>query len=403
MTKIDIDYDKIFLHVKNLKKVLLVATGRTGSDFFQSLLDSHTQILHFTGSWFFHQWWQGAKCKNNVHDLINEFIWFPSPSCFHISKFKSYYNTEERWDKLGDAKNDCFEVDIEVFRNHMLNIFSGRELNSQNFFLAINMAYGMATKINILNTKILFYHIHQPDKLAAFREDFSDFDVITMVREPRNTIVSGIENWKKYKVEEMYTSSFLYYTIRRIFQGAEPILLYTKNIRSIKLEDLHLYPEIVMKEFCGEYGLKYDDCLFLSTYHGKKWWGDEISGKYLDGFSNNVTKMKWAGKLSFYDNFLIEYLLGSRLKHYGYDHENKLQFISLVISLFLIFLPMKYEIKIILYNLKNSKNLLDFSKGIARGTRYYFLRVSLYMQFAKKRVRNSIYLENYYTKDIVKR
>ena len=89
MTKIDIDYDKNFLHVKNLKKVLLVATGRTGSDFFQSLLDSHTQILHFTGQWFFHQWWQGAKCKNNVNDLINEFIWFTSPTCNHIAKFKS--------------------------------------------------------------------------------------------------------------------------------------------------------------------------------------------------------------------------------------------------------------------------------------------------------------------------
>ena len=46
MNKKDIDYDKIFLHVKNLKKVLLVATGRTGSDFFQSLLDSHPYILH---------------------------------------------------------------------------------------------------------------------------------------------------------------------------------------------------------------------------------------------------------------------------------------------------------------------------------------------------------------------
>ena len=61
-----LNYNKLFLHVKNLKKVLLVATGRTGSDFFQSLLDSHPQILHFTGIWIFHDWWKVAKCKNNV-------------------------------------------------------------------------------------------------------------------------------------------------------------------------------------------------------------------------------------------------------------------------------------------------------------------------------------------------
>ena len=112
MTKIDIDYDKLFLHVKNLKKVLLVATGRTGSDFFQSLLDSHPEILQFPGAWFFHQWWQVARCKNNVSDLVNEFIWLNNPTCCnHIAKFKSFYNTVERWDKLGDAKNDYFEVE----------------------------------------------------------------------------------------------------------------------------------------------------------------------------------------------------------------------------------------------------------------------------------------------------
>jgi hypothetical protein len=402
MTKKDIDYDKMFLHVKNLKKVLLVATGRTGSDFFQSLLDSHPQILQLPGAWFFQQWWQVARCRNNVSDLVEEFIWQTSPSYNHISKFISCYNTIERWGKLGDKKNESFKVNIDAFRKHMLNIFSERELNRQNFFLALNLAYGMATNIDIFNTKILFYHIHQSDKLAAFKEDFFDFDVIPMVREPRNTLVSGIENWSKYKIDTSYNSSFLHYTLRRIFHGAETILLYTNNIRSIKLEDLHLYPEVVMREFCGAYGLKHDDCLFHSTYHGKKWWGDEISGKYLDGFSNNVTKKKWSGKLSFYDNFLIEYLLGSRLKHYGYDHKNKLPLISPLISILLIFLPMKYEVKILLYNLKSSENLKDFSNAMVWGTFYYLLRVRLYLHFTIKRVFNSIYLEKYYTKDIVK-
>ena len=127
-----------------------MATGRTGSDFFQSLLDSHPQILNFTGVWFFHQWWQGAKCKNNVFDLINEFIWYTGPTIDHISKFRSSYNTQERWDKLGDKMNESFEVDIDTFRIHMQKILSGRELNSQNFFLAVNLAYGMATNMDIL-------------------------------------------------------------------------------------------------------------------------------------------------------------------------------------------------------------------------------------------------------------
>ena len=403
MSDKDINYNELFLHVKNLKKILLVATGRTGTDFFQSLLDSHPQILQFPGVWFFHEWWRVARCRNNVSDLVNEFIWQTSPAFNHLTKFISGYNTVERWDKLGDKKNESFIVNIDAFRNHMLNIFSERELNSQNFFLALNLAYGMATNINICNTKILFYHIHQSDKLALFKEVFSDFDVITMVRDPRNTLVSGIENWKKHNIEVMYKSKFFHYTIRRIFRGAEPILRYTNNISSIKLEDLHLYPEILMKEFCEVYGLRHDDCLFLSTFHGKKWWGDEISGRYLDGFSKNVTKKKWTSKLSFYDNFLIEYLLGNRLKHYGYDHKNKLPLVTPLISMLLIFLPMKYEIKILLYNLKRSKNFIDFSKSLIWGTLFYLLRVRLYLYYIFKRVSNRVFLEKYYTKDLVKR
>ena len=99
-----IDYDKYFNHIKNLKIVLLVATGRTGSDFFQSLLDSHPEIIQFTGNWVFHDWWNNAKCKSNPSDLVNEFIWWNSPENSHITKFKSYYNIEERWNKLGEKK-----------------------------------------------------------------------------------------------------------------------------------------------------------------------------------------------------------------------------------------------------------------------------------------------------------
>jgi hypothetical protein len=113
-----------------------VATGRTGLDFSQSLLGSHTQILHFTGTWFFLPWWQGAKYKNNVNDLINEFIWFNRPTCNHITKFKSYYKTEERWEKLGDAKNDYFEVNIDAFRTYMINIFLIENLIVTTFFIS---------------------------------------------------------------------------------------------------------------------------------------------------------------------------------------------------------------------------------------------------------------------------
>jgi len=90
------------------------------------------------------------------------------------------------------------------------------------------------------------------------------------------------------------------------------------------------------------------------------------------------------------------------LKHYGYDHKNKLPLLTPIISVLLIFLPMKYEVKIMLYNIKNSNNLKDYSRALSKGILYYMLRVALYMQYLIKRVFNTIYLEKYYAKDKVK-
>ena len=44
-----VDYEKVWKHVENLPWCALVATGRVGSDFFQSLLDGHSEIFVFNG------------------------------------------------------------------------------------------------------------------------------------------------------------------------------------------------------------------------------------------------------------------------------------------------------------------------------------------------------------------
>ena len=43
----------------------LVTTGRTGTDFLQSLLDSHTQVLTFNGVLFFQTFWANSVCVSS--------------------------------------------------------------------------------------------------------------------------------------------------------------------------------------------------------------------------------------------------------------------------------------------------------------------------------------------------
>ena len=44
-----------------MKKIILITSGRTGSDFFQSLLDGHDQILSLPGVFYFDEF---LKVKN---------------------------------------------------------------------------------------------------------------------------------------------------------------------------------------------------------------------------------------------------------------------------------------------------------------------------------------------------
>ena len=398
MEKNGINYNDLFAHVNNLKKVLLVAGGRTGSDFFQSLLDGHSEILQFTGVWYFHFWWREAKCKENLSDLIDEFIWCTSSSidtAIHIAKFKSYYNKQERWGQLGPNKDEFFEVSIDAFKNHMLNILADRELNSKNFFLAVNLAYGLAAGTDIERTKIIFYHAHDTETLKEFKEDFQDFDVIYTIREPRNILVSGMDHFKEYDAT-LYNSGRLYYLLKRIFEELEPILQHTKNVKVLKLEDLHLFSKEVLDEFCGMYGLEFEDCMLESSYRGKKWWGDAVSGKYLDGFNKNIKEKKWKNKLFFYDNLLIEFILEDRLRHYGYPLENKISKIYWIFMPFLVFLPMKYELDIFSYNFRNAADLKGKVASLEKTMRFYILRMYLHYKYLWKKIGKKIFLAEFF-------
>ena len=55
-------YRKLMVHLGSLQAFALITTGRTGTDFLQSLLDSHTEVLTFNGMLFYHDFWNNSKC-----------------------------------------------------------------------------------------------------------------------------------------------------------------------------------------------------------------------------------------------------------------------------------------------------------------------------------------------------
>ena len=132
----------------------------------------------------------------------------------------------------------------------------------------------------------------------------------------------------------------------------------------IRLEDLHKNNFLVMKNVCRNLNINYEKELSISSYHGKKWWGDFISTKDLNGvnpeFENKISQNLFFKK----DIFFIEKKLKNFYQKYEYPIRSTRNY-----SIFM-FLPFKFELIILL------KNIMKLNlKHIFFCLYFYLLRV----------------------------
>ena len=94
-----------------MKTLLLVAGGRGGSDFFQGLLDGHSQILHFPGYLRIDKDFQEMISLDAPDQISKRFI----------SLYPEYFNSKlgmgifERHNRLGKRKNKFYKVNKKKF------------------------------------------------------------------------------------------------------------------------------------------------------------------------------------------------------------------------------------------------------------------------------------------------
>lgn len=357
----------------------LITTGRTGSDFFQSLCDSHPQIITFNGILSLHNFWKESVCtKDNeisISDLLTEFVGK------NVEKFKSKYDTFERKESLGENSDQNIDIDISLFKKHVCHLLNGREINSKNFLLAVYGAYSLSLNQDIENKKIILHHIHHADKLGPFLLDFPKSKIICMTRDPRANFVSGVTHWRKYN-EEYDHAPHLYFYIKRIITDAYSIMHYGNDYMVVKVEDLG--EKSILESFCNWLHIEYNDSLNYSTWGGLTWLGDSCSAEKNDGvgWSAKILDNSWEDKLKFNDKYILNFLMNSRLKHYGYNY-NKISFIDYLLVFLFIPIPLTFErrfftIKYITNSIKNKLykkiliNLMFYPKRIIYFYSVYF-------------------------------
>ena len=356
-----------------MKIVLLVTGGRTGSDLFQSLLDTHSQILQFPGTFYYYLFY------NNIKSFINDYTKIAN---YFVNTYPSYFNSKlnlrERHNQLGENKDEFYEVDQKIFIEKFIEISKKIKLTKKKILINLHKSYYLASNIPLKDIRMLFLHIHHRENLE-FYEDIAD-DLLYTIRDPLVCFQSGITNWKKYNKNNktVFNSNNLYYQFDRIINGLLEVNSYKFKIKVIKLEDIHNNNLHLLSAFCKYFYLTFEPCLTQSTYFGKKWWGDQLSIKYLNGINNN------------FKNVLDQ----------NFYYKNDIIYIENILSKFML----KYSYKKTLGNYKNPKKFLPLKcesiLGLEYLKKFQFLQfLNLLRNFFKRitknnKIKNQIYPDN---------
>ena len=389
------DYKKLMDVLLQLPACSLITTGRTGSDFLQSLFDSHEQVLTYNGDFLFHQFWKESLCvssgKFDLNDLIAEFIGK------HIETLKSKYDLFERKHELGEEGDQSIDIDLELFRVHIVGLISDREVNSKNILLAVNGAYALCLGQDLLNKKLFLHHNHHSSSLKSYLVDFPDSKIICMTRDPRANFVSGITHWAKHD-KDSDRGAHLYFYIERILLDAQFLNEFKNDSRVIKIEELG--EKIVLEKLCDWLGVEYSETLEESTWGGMLWKGDKLSTRKKEGrgfsanilknnWNENILKNNWNEKLSFIDKYIFNFITNKRLKYYGYQ-VRPIRKIDYFLVPILIFLPLRFELRYfkLSYLLNNRtlflSNLYYFVKRIGLFLKYYIREIKSHDYLSKK-------------------
>lgn len=333
-------YEQWMAHVQSLPVYALVTTGRTGSDFLQSLLDSHPEVLTFNGHFAVHTQFFGtsvclAATPVSAGDLAREF------AGTFIYKLVSRYDVQEGKDRLGATGAESFAIDIDEFVSHVTGLLRRVEITRRTFLLAVYGAYNLCLGHDLLQARILFHHPHLFHEFEEFLRDFPEAAVVATTRDPRASFVSHVEHFRRYyKTHD--NEQHLYICMKMMLEDSSPLEGRGLRYVAVRLEDLPR--ESTLRAFSAWLGISYDEVLLRSTWAGLDWHGDRISGRTFEsrGWSERRTENGWEERLGTIDKYRFNYLMQSRLQHYGYRHQ-PLRWWDALLAALLMPLPLRHE------------------------------------------------------------
>jgi len=331
-----------------MKLFAFVAGPRAGIDFLQSLFDGHPEVSQFPGCINFGELLKKIERKKTPENIASQFI------SDYGKFFDSRLNLIERHYMLGENKNSYYLINKNKFTQSFINFFDGKEINKKNIFYNLHYAYSLASGQDLKKKKIIILNTHQARHLKAL--EGLDYEIVHTIRDPIAGLCAGTKHWLNYEKGKHVSPWQLYFWIERMFCALKTLIKLKKKVHVVKLELLHRQNIKVMKEMAEKFNISFEQSLTRSTYHGKLWWGDKVSGKDLNGvnpnFKNNIDYNFFYKK----DILCLEKYLRDFMIKYDYPiSDHRLKFSAIKI------LPLKIEVGIWKKTLLNGNIFKVFS------------------------------------------
>ena len=342
-----------------MKFVIILGSGRSGTELLQSLFDNHPQILQFPGILRFNQSFVNILDEKNPHEISQKFYdLYPR---FFDSRIQDPLQPNvfmmERHHMLGKNKKSFYKVNRYIFEKNFIYYFNNSKKKKIDIIISLHKAYAKAARQTLVNKKIIILDLHIIQYLKNFEKTFNKFNnfkILLTLRDPLVSLSSVVNHWLQFRSGKYLFAESIYDNIKTHIDTFNYLHKFRKKVFVVQLENLHLKSNKVLKDLCKLLKINFRISLKKSTYFNKIWWGDQISKKFLNGlnpkFKNNFDKNIFFKK----DIAIIEAKIKNILINYNYPIRSNSQIKNKYIAL----LPFKFEL-IVWYN---SFKIRDFKK-----------------------------------------
>ena len=305
-------------HFISLKQFALIACPRSGSDYLQSLIDNHEEILTFNGSFLPYVEFFNKVEKLNENTNLDKFI-----SKFLIQyfyKFCTALDFEEGKHNMGENFNDSINIDLLELKKIIIEYLNIEGVSYKNFVMAVYFSYNKLINKNILRCKSILFHPHNFNEAEYFIKDFNNASLLFTIRDPRAAYLSTIENLIDYNEYVFDNLKHIATVVFLCGSDSDFAINNKKKYLCVRLEDLP--HENTLRKLSDFLHINFSDTLLASTFAGYKWNGDKKQKKlYEDRWSENRTYNNWKSKLSKSDIQTMNILFYRKLKYYNYEVE----------------------------------------------------------------------------------